>query len=97
MVVLKDIQDSYKLNRDSMNLYKSYNKDSQKIDNSTQPIKPMKWTTNLILNQNISHLKNSSIMNSDKNKPSLIKPYEKFRGCEVLPTFKKDLKSWHIC
>ena len=42
MGVLKDIQDNYKMNSDSMKLYLSYNKDAQKIDNSTQPVKPMK-------------------------------------------------------
>lgn len=97
MGVLKDIQDNYKMNSDSMKLYLSYNKDAQKIDNSTQPIKPMKWTTNLILNQNISHLKNSPIMNSDKQKANVINPYSKFKGSEALPTFKADLKMWKIC
>lgn len=80
-----------------MNLCKSYNTDAQKIDNSTQNVKPMKCTTNLILNQNISHLKNRPIMNSDKNKVSIIRPYDMFKGSEALPTFKKDLKAWHIC
>jgi hypothetical protein len=64
--------------------------------NPVDDVKPMKATTNLILNQRTSSLKNAPILNSDKKTPPKIKPYQKFKGSEALPTFKKDLKHWGI-
>ena len=64
--------------------------------NPVDDVKPMKSTTNLILNQRTSSLKNAPILNSDKKTPPIIKPYQKFKGAEALPTFKKDLKHWGI-
>ena len=64
--------------------------------NPIDDVKPMKSTTNLILNQHTSSLKNAPILNSDKKTPPIIKPYQKFKGAEALPTFKKDLKHWGI-
>lgn len=96
MAVLKDIQNNKK-NMDAMGTYYKFNKDMVKVDYKQQPIKPMKSTTNLLLNMKISSLKNAQIMGSNNQKPSMIRPYNKFKGAEALPTFKKDLKSWHIC
>lgn len=64
--------------------------------NPVDDVKPMKATTNLILNQRTSSLKNAPILNSDKKTPPIIKPYQKFKGAEALPTFKKDLKVWSL-
>jgi hypothetical protein len=59
-------------------------------------VKPMHSTTNLILNQRTSSLKNAPIQNSDKKKSVVIQPYKSFKGSTALPTFKKDLKWWSI-
>ena len=56
-----------------------------------------KETVNLILNQRTASLKNAPIRNSDKKKGPVIHPYQQFKGSVALPTFKKDLKAWHIC
>tara|TARA_B110001450_G_scaffold44681_1_gene41235 strand:- start:10769 stop:11059 length:291 start_codon:yes stop_codon:yes gene_type:complete len=64
--------------------------------NPMDNVKPMHSTTNLILNQRTSSLKNAPIMNSDKKKPAVIHPYKSFKGSQALPTFKKDLKHWGI-
>ena len=78
--------------------YYKFNQQATKVDYSGQgTIKPMKSTTNLILNQRTSSLKNAPIMGSDKKKAPVIKPYSQFKGAQALPTFKKDLKAWHIC
>jgi len=75
-----------------------FNQQRTEVDYSENGIvKPMKPTTNLILNQHTSSLKNSPILGSDKQKASIIPPYNKFKGAEALPNFKRDLKSWHIC
>jgi len=42
-------------------------------------------------------LKNSPILGSDKQKASIIPPYNKFKGAEALPNFKRDLRFWKIC
>jgi hypothetical protein len=76
--------------------YKKFNKDRTKIEHTPPKISPMKWTTNLILNEDISHLKNAPIQNSHLKKAPNIGPYLKFKGAEALPTFKKDLKSWSL-
>jgi len=62
------------------------------IDN----VKPMKYTTNLILNHRTASLKNAPIQNSDKKKAAVIHPYKSFKGSQALPTFKKDLKWWNL-
>lgn len=64
--------------------------------NPVDDVKPMKATTNLILNQRTASLKNAPILNSDKKTPPIIKPYQKFKGAQALPTFKKDLKAWSL-
>lgn len=64
--------------------------------NPVDSIKPMKETTNLILNQRTASLKNAPIKDSDKKKAIPIPSYNKFKGTTVLPTFKKDLKHWGI-
>jgi hypothetical protein len=75
-----------------------FSKQATKVDYSDIGIvKPMKGTTNLILNQRTASLHRVPIQNSDKKQPDVIKPYSKFKGSEVLPTFKKDLKAWKIC
>jgi hypothetical protein len=97
MVVLKDIQNN-QVNMDAMKTYKSFNKETVKIDYTPQPIEPMKSTTNLILDLNTKSLKNAPIMDSDKKPAPTIRPYDKFKGAQALPTFNRDLKSgWHIC
>ncbi len=78
--------------------YKKFNEDSTKIDYSVLPQpKNNKETVNLILNQRTASLKNAPIRNSDKKKAPVIHPYQQFKGAQTLPTFKKDLKAWHIC
>ena len=78
--------------------YSKFNEQRTEVDYSDNGIvKPMKPTTNLILNQHTSSLKNSPILGSDKQKASIIPPYNKFKGAEALPNFKRDLKSWYIC
>ena len=64
--------------------------------NPNDDIKPMKATTKLILNQRTASLKNAPILNSDKKTPPIIKPYQKFKGAEALPTLKRDLKAWSL-
>jgi hypothetical protein len=81
---------------DTLALYKKFNKDRTKIEHLPPNIHPMKWTTNLILNEKISHLKNAPIQNSHLKKAPNIGPYMKFKGAEALPTFKKDLKWWNL-
>jgi len=75
-----------------------FNQQRTEVDYSENGIvKPMKPTTNLILNQHTSSLKNSPILGSDMKKALVIPPYNKFKGAEALPNFKRDLKSWFIC
>jgi len=75
-----------------------FNQQRTEVDYSENGIvKPMKPTTNLILNQHTSSLKNSPILGSDMKKAMVIHPYNKFKGAEALPNFKRDLKSWKIC
>ena len=75
-----------------------FNKQRTDVDYSENGIvKPMKSTTNLILNQHTASLKNASILGSDKKKAVGIPCYKKFKGAEALPNFERDLKSWHIC
>jgi len=92
MYVQKDIYPQILAN------YSKFNEQRTKVDYSENGIvKPMKPTTNLILNQHTSSLKNSPILGSDKKKASVIPPYNKFKGAESIPNFKRDLKSWEIC
>lgn len=85
-------------NRQLLDNYYKFNQQATKVDYSgLGKIEPMKSTTNLILNQRTSSLKNAPIMGSDKKKAPVIKPYSQFKGAQALPTFKKDLKAWHIC
>lgn len=86
-----------------INNYIKAQKNATKINhynpNDDDVVKPMKATTNLILNQRTASLKNAPILNSDKKTPPtsfIIKPYQKFKGAEALPTFKKDLKVWSL-
>ena len=75
-----------------------FSKAATKVDYSNIGIvKPMKSTTNLILNQRTASLHRVPIQNSDKKQPPVIVPYKNFKGSQALPTFKKDLKAWHIC
>ena len=75
-----------------------FNKQRTEVDYSENGIvKPMKSTTNLILNQHTSSLKNAPIQGSDRKKASVITPYNKFKGAEAMPNFKRDLGWWHIC
>lgn len=77
--------------------YKNFQKQATKINyDDNFKIKPMKETVNLIENMRTSSIKNSPIKNSDKQKPSTITSYEKFKGSTPLPTFKSDLKHWKI-
>jgi hypothetical protein len=76
--------------------YKQFNKERTKVEYIPQKIHPMHWTTNLILNEKISHLKNDPIQNSHLKKAPNIGPYLRFKGTEALPTFKKDLKLWRL-
>ena len=83
---------------DILSNYKHFNKDRTKVDYSDNyKIKPQKPTSNLILNHRTASLKNAPIRDSDKKKAPVIVPYKKFKGSQALPTFKKDLKAWHIC
>ena len=78
--------------------YSKFNEERTKVDYSENGIvKPVKYTTNLILNQHTSSLKNAPILDSDKKKAVGIPCYKKFKGAEALPNFERDLKSWHIC
>ena len=75
-----------------------FNKQRTDVDYSENGIvKPMKSTTNLILNQHTASLKNAPILGSDRKKASVIPPYNKFKGAQALPNFKRDLKWWEIC
>ena len=75
-----------------------FNEQRTEVDYSENGIvKPMKPTTNLILNIHTSSLKNSPILGSDKKIATIIPPYNKFKGAEALPNLKRDLKSWFIC
>ena len=75
-----------------------FNTQRTEVDYSENGIvKPMKSTTNLILNQHTSSLKNNPIQGSDKKKAFVIPPYNHFKGAEALPNFKRDLGWWHIC
>ena len=75
-----------------------FNEQRTEVDYSENGIvKPMKPTTNLILNLHTSSLKNSPILGSDKKIAPIIHPYKNFKGSEALPNFKRDLKSWKIC
>ena len=77
--------------------YKKFNAKTTEINYSNMhKIKPMKYTENLILNQEMKPIKNDPIQNSDKKKPDIIKPYHFFKGAQVLPTFKRDLKNWSV-
>jgi hypothetical protein len=64
--------------------------------NPLDNVKPMKPTTNLILDQRTASLKNSPIMNSDKKTAPIIPSYQKFKGATILPTYKEDLKHWRL-
>ena len=78
--------------------YSKFNEQRTEVDYSDNGIvKPMKPTTNLILNQHTSSLKNSPILGSDKKIAPIIRPYNKFKGTEALPNLKRDLCFWHIC
>jgi hypothetical protein len=75
-----------------------FNEQRTEVDYSENGIvKPMKPTTNLILNLHTSSLKNSPILGSDMKKATIISPYNKFKGAEALPNFKRDLRFWEIC
>ena len=75
-----------------------FNQQRTEVDYSENGIvKPMKPTTNLILNIHTSSLKNSPILGSDKKIATIIPPYNKFKGSEALPNLKRDIKSWFIC
>ncbi len=90
----KDIQ--HEDNQTSLSLMLLYKKDRKDVDYTPDEIKPMQYTTNLILNQNISHLKNAPIQNSDLKPSTIIRPYSKFKGADALPRFKKDLRWWNV-
>ncbi len=78
--------------------YKKFNAKTTEINYSNNyKIQPMKYTENLILNQEMKPIKNAPIQNSDKTNPHIIKPYHFFKGAKALPTFKQDLKSWSVC
>ena len=82
---------------DVLKTYYKFNNETTKVDYSDNyTIKPMKYTTNLILNHRTASLKNAPIQNSDKKKAAVIHPYKSFKGSQALPTFKKDLKWWNI-
>lgn len=88
-------KDTFKQN---YNHYLQSEKDATKINYKDLPQPKMnKEAINLILNQRTASLKNAPIQNSDKKKPPIIRPYNSFKGTTILPTFKKDLKLWHIC
>ena len=90
----KDIQ--HEDNQSSFSLMLLYRKDKKDVDYTPDDIKPMQYTTNLILNEQISHLKNAPIQDSHLKPSAIIRPYAKFKGAEALPTFKKDLRWWNV-
>ena len=60
-------------------------------------MKNMQKTDNLLLNMEISSLKNAPIQHSDKKQHGYdIRARSRFEGETVLPHFKKDLKSWGV-
>ena len=60
-------------------------------------MKNMKKTDNLLLNMEISSLKNAPIQHSDKKQHGYdIRARSRFEGETILPHFKKDLKSWRV-
>ena len=84
--------------KENYNQYIKSEKDATKISYKNLPEPKMnKEAINLILNQRTASIKNAPIQNSDKKKPQIIRPYNTFEGATILPTFKKDLKIWHIC
>ena len=88
-------KDTFKQN---YNQYIKSEKDATKINYKDLPEpKTNKEATNLILNQRTASLKNAPIQISDKKQAPVINPYNNFKGATILPTFKKDLKLWHIC
>ena len=72
----KDIQ--HEDNQTSLSMMLSYKRERKDVDYTPDEIKPMQYTTNWILNQNISHLKNAPIQNSDLKPSTIIRPYSKF-------------------
>jgi len=88
-------KDTFKQN---YNQYIKSEKDAIKINYKDLP-EPQtnKGATNLILNHRTASLKNAPIQNSHKKQAPVINPYNNFKGSTILPTFKKDLKLWHIC
>ena len=57
----------------------------------------MKPTTHLLLNQQVSSLLKKPILHSDKKECGIdIRPYNTFKGQNILPHFKEDLKSWKV-
>lgn len=94
--VKKDIQND-RLDLSNIKMYKLYQDSRKEIDNSIQPIKPMKYTVNNVLNLKLSHVKNAPIMNSDKIRQPSIPPYKVFKGASVFPTLARDLKNgWRV-
>lgn len=90
----KDIQ--HEDNKGSLQMMLLFKKDKEDVDYTPDDIQPMKYTTNLILNEKISHLKNAPIQNSHLKPSAIIRPYARFKGAEALPTFKKDLRWWSV-
>lgn len=84
-------EDTIKKTKETWN---KFNKLRTTVKYDNEVVKPMKYTTNLILNSNISSLKNAPIKNSDKKQAIRIPSYNKFAGQKILPHFKKDL-TWH--
>ena len=84
--------------KENYNTYLKSNYNATKINYKDLPEPTMnKEATNLILNYRTASLKKAPIQNSHKKQAPVIKPYTQFKGATILPTFKKDLKLWHIC
>ena len=90
----KDIQ--HETNQEALQMMLLFNKDKKDVDYTPDDIEPMEYTANLILNEKISHLKNAPIQNSHLKPSANIRPYDKFKGAQALPTFKKDLLWWKV-
>ena len=90
----KDVQ--HEDNQGSLQMMLLFKKDKEDVDYTPDNIQSMKYTTNLILDEKISHLKNAPIQNSHLKPSAIIRPYANFKGAQALPTFKKDLRWWNV-
>ena len=78
-------------------IYQSFEKKVPISEHQKFKLKNMKPTTHLLLNQQISSLHRQPILHSDKKQHGIdIRPYSRFKGENILPHYKEDLKSWKV-